>query len=303
MKMINKYIRLFVSALAISLTSCDKEGLLTYSGADVVNFNFSKMQLSKDSVDIAYGFVVDEYKQLDLQLLLTGYAQPVDRPLNIQITSEEGAQAGVHYEIPEHLVLPANEVMVTIPFKVLRPEVLKDQSTSFLIQIEDSKDLQAGMNRQLFVSVSDNIPDEWIGDKGWFMGKISDYFGECSKTKYLFVYKHLGVWDFSAYSIWGMMADKNKFEPAKRIVKEKLAEYEATNGPLVDKVAGSNCLLGQIATFMETLHLSYTEVLHGIPYRNLMLMQKDKMHEALGDVENVEYKSARENPKFKKMIK
>ena len=238
MKIINKYILLFLSAFAMSLTSCEKEDLLTYSGADVVNFDFRKMNLKKDSVDIAYGFVVDEYKQMDLHLLLTGYAQSLDRSLNIKVTSEEGAQAGVHYEMPENIVLPANEVMVTVPFKVLRPDELKDQPTSFLITIEDSKDFQAGMNKKLFISVSDEIPDEWIGDKGWFMGKISDYFGECSKTKYLFVYKQLGVWDFSAYSIWGMMADKNKFEPAKRIVKEKLAEYEAENGPLIDSDKG-----------------------------------------------------------------
>lgn len=29
---------------------------------------------------------------------------------------------------------------------------------------------------------------------------------------------------------------------------------------------------------MESLHLSYDEVLHEIPYRNLIIMQKDRMH-------------------------
>lgn len=41
---------------------------------------------------------------------------------------------------------------------------------------------------------------------------------------------------------------------------------------------------GQIATFMENLHLSYKEVFEIIPYRNLVLMQKDKLHEATGDI-------------------
>lgn len=35
---------------------------------------------------------------------------------------------------------------------------------------------------------------------------------------------------------------------------------------------------------METLHLSYGEVLDGIPYRNLVIMQKDKLHTVHGDV-------------------
>ena len=43
------------------------------------------------------------------------------------------------------------------------------------------------------------------------------------------------------------------------------------------EVIGNDCLLGQIATFQETLHLTYDEVLDKIPYRNLIIMQKDKM--------------------------
>ncbi|MCD8265573.1 MAG: hypothetical protein LUC33_00315 [Prevotellaceae bacterium] len=38
-----------------------------------------------------------------------------------------------------------------------------------------------------------------------------------------------------------------------------------------------------MATFMETLHLTYGEVMDGIPYRNLVIMQKDKLHVCYGD--------------------
>lgn len=41
---------------------------------------------------------------------------------------------------------------------------------------------------------------------------------------------------------------------------------------------------GQIASFMENLHLSYKEVFEVIPYRNLNLMQQNKLHEASGDI-------------------
>ena len=33
---------------------------------------------------------------------------------------------------------------------------------------------------------------------------------------------------------------------------------------------------------MENLHLSYEEVVRKIPYRNLVLMQKDKLHVVYG---------------------
>nr|DAF20404.1 MAG TPA: hypothetical protein [Caudoviricetes sp.]DAP44428.1 MAG TPA: hypothetical protein [Bacteriophage sp.] len=42
-------------------------------------------------------------------------------------------------------------------------------------------------------------------------------------------------------------------------------------------------MMGQIASFMENLRLSYTEVFEIIPYRNLLIMQKDKLHIVYGD--------------------
>lgn len=48
------------------------------------------------------------------------------------------------------------------------------------------------------------------------------------------------------------------------------------------EVIGNDCFLGQIATFMENLHLSYDEVVYKIPYRNLVIMQKDKLHVVYG---------------------
>lgn len=40
--------------------------------------------------------------------------------------------------------------------------------------------------------------------------------------------------------------------------------------------------MGQIATFMDSLHLSYKEVFEEIPYRNLTIMSKDKLRPVYG---------------------
>ena len=44
-------------------------------------------------------------------------------------------------------------------------------------------------------------------------------------------------------------------------------------------------MLGQIATFMESLHLTYDEVVNKIPYRTLLIMSKDKVRIAYGEVD------------------
>lgn len=45
---------------------------------------------------------------------------------------------------------------------------------------------------------------------------------------------------------------------------------------------GNDTMFGQIATFMDTLHLSYREVVYEIPFRTLLLMQKDKLRPCYG---------------------
>lgn len=43
-------------------------------------------------------------------------------------------------------------------------------------------------------------------------------------------------------------------------------------------------MLGQVATFMESLGLSYEDVVYKIPYRNLLIMQKDILHSVTDDL-------------------
>ncbi len=239
MKSIIKYVLPVLTGLFFVLAACEKEDIPYYSDVERINFDYTSMGLSKDTVNIAYGFVTDQYTNIDLELLLTGYAKDYDRVIGLTITSEDGAVAGTNYEIADNVIMPKGEVSISVPLKVLRSEdLMTTGAKSFLVKLVDSDDLVAGLRTTLFVTVSDDIPDKWIGDEGWFMNPISQYFGECSKTKYLFVYEQLGIWDFSSWSYWGMMGDAAKFTPSKRILKEKLAEYEAENGPLVDPKEG-----------------------------------------------------------------
>ena len=47
---------------------------------------------------------------------------------------------------------------------------------------------------------------------------------------------------------------------------------------------GNETMLGQIASFMESLKLPYEDVVYRIPYRNLLLMQKDILHAVTGEL-------------------
>lgn len=94
MKSIIKYILPVVAGLSFVLTACEKEDIPYYSDVERINFDYTSMGLSKDTVDITYGFVTDEYTDINLELLLMGYAKDYDRVIGLTITSEDGAVAG-----------------------------------------------------------------------------------------------------------------------------------------------------------------------------------------------------------------
>ena len=50
--------------------------------------------------------------------------------------------------------------------------------------------------------------------------------------------------------------------------------------PESERVCSGICR--QIAHLIDTLHLSYTEVFEIIPYRNLLMMQRDKLRAVYG---------------------
>lgn len=61
-------------------------------------------------------------------------------------------------------------------------------------------------------------------------------------------------------------------------------------------------MLGMIATFMDQLHLSYDDVVYRIPYRMLVIMQRDKQHEALnGKVHHISGKEMARRRKQRKL--
>ena len=230
---------LYILSLLVLLVACKKDEIPVYEDIDRVNIDYSSMSLKNDTIRISYGFVNTQKEIIDLDLLLMGYAKAYDRQVGIKITRDDGAIEGIHYEIATPVIMPKNKVQLSTPLTILRADdLLQEGPKSFSLKIIDTDELAAGIRTTLYVHISDDIPDAWIGDANWFMDKVSKFFGECSKTKYLFVYETLNVWDFSDWGIWGMMGDAAKFTPAKRILKEKLAEYEAEHGPLMDPDKG-----------------------------------------------------------------
>lgn len=68
-------------------------------------------------------------------------------------------------------------------------------------------------------------------------------------------------------------------------------DLDKSTGKDTAKILGNNNLAGQVATFMEQLHLSYKEVTNELSYPLLLLMSVDKMRVSYDDEEKPEVKT------------
>ena len=71
----------------------------------------------------------------------------------------------------------------------------------------------------------------------------------------------------------------------------ELCELDKSTGKDTAKIFGNNNLAGQVATFVEQLHLSYKEVTNELSYPLLLLMSVDKMRVSYDDETEPEVKT------------
>lgn len=230
---------LWMTILGVLLlcTACQKEDLPTYNDVERINLDLSGMGVKNDSIEVAFGFTMEDYKDLELKFLVIGYPKDYARKITLKVEGDEGVAEEL-LEFPDKMEIPANEMETTITCRLTKKSDFIGDGKGFTLNLVESDDFQVGLTTSLYVSVSDDVPTEWIGDAEMFYGMLkSTYFGECSKTKYLFVYRVVGEWDFKNWSAgWG--GDHTKARAAKSLLKRELAAYEKENGPLIDPDKG-----------------------------------------------------------------
>lgn len=246
MKLFRKQILLIILGLSFLIGGCQKDDIPVYTSDERVNFNYSEMNIPSekgiyiDTLSFDMGFTAEDFVTVNLDFILMGYEKDYEREIGLSITGDKDYIGSV-LDIPEKIMFPANQVKYTLPCKILVSKELKEADKVFYLKITDSKDLLAGNRTTICLKASADVPTEWKGDEKWWGNKVGQFFGECSKEKYRFVYSVLKVWDFSNWNGTGFsssMGDANKFNPAKRLLKAELAKYEEKNGPLIDPDKG-----------------------------------------------------------------
>ncbi|MGL5683274.1 MAG: DUF4843 domain-containing protein [Marinifilaceae bacterium] len=215
----------FLSSL---MWSCQKDEVMVYTDFPKVNFDVNKMDVSNDTAYIQFGFVDTDTLIFDVHLILMGYASETAREIGLKVEGEANFMKNAIKGI-DTWQMPAGKVLVHLPVAINRCNDVVGEGQELKIRLIDNDNFVSGLKDSITIFISNDIPDTWVGDAKWFMNKVEEFFGPCTKAKYLFVYQTLGVWDFTSWASWGM-GDAKKFNPAKRMLNERLSEV----GPIED---------------------------------------------------------------------
>lgn len=93
--------------LVAGITSCDEKTPDLYNAVDGIYFN-NRLRNNTLTDSTNYTFIYSDHDTTSIRITIqsAGPQKPIDRPVNIKITSE--AEEGVDYVLPEKCELPAN---------------------------------------------------------------------------------------------------------------------------------------------------------------------------------------------------
>lgn len=212
------------------LASCEQNVMLRYQDDPFIYFSGGK------DPSTIYSFYLKESSRMRdtvwLRVNLVGMPSAAERRLPLRVAQADGnvAVAGIHYVgfddpgVSHWYVMPADSTFKDIPVIILRDPSMKTNEYTLELQLYPNDDFGPCLDNydHYTVKISDmgTIPGNW----SWW----STYFGEWGQVKMKFIIDYTGYSDFETY------ANTEIARYLKMKVKEKLAEYEAENGYLME---------------------------------------------------------------------
>jgi len=149
-----KYIKTIITICAVGFTflACEKEEISTFSGKNLIYFQWSidgkDYESNKiDSTSITFAFDLPTEKTdslVSIPVKIQGKMSPQDRSVAIRIMGESTVENGVHFNMSDNIIIPANEVIGYIPVTFNRTEDMKEQE--FLLKLELLENENFGTN-------------------------------------------------------------------------------------------------------------------------------------------------------------
>jgi hypothetical protein len=224
---------LFLVIIAITLFSCKKQEVETYSGGDGVNFYVTTYEPDSISYSFAFSVLPKQRDTVFFKMRVLGAASDKPRTISVKAGAGTTARKGIDYELPD-MILPAGQLTVLYPIVLLNSPEMLNKTFRLVAEVAESKDLVSGATGTeiggtiTLKNVRVDITNQIVKPTYW--PSIEGAFGLFSVTKFKFMIQVTGLTDFSEEAI-GIDGYYNL--PVK--LRNALAEYEAINGPLINE--------------------------------------------------------------------
>lgn len=245
---INKHIwaAITTSVLALSLTSCSEEGLLTNSN-DTAYIIFDK-DFTKDTTTVSFKMYNESEKpRIPISVKVFGQVQKEDLHFHVTVDESRTTLAPKLYKLPEDCVIKTGQEEDSIYVELDKSAEMQTQTFLLALQVVEEGKVKQGTKEysRAIISVTDRLfkPDWWsVNDAGtednpgnsvdWY------YLGDYSEDKYQLFLNELKkddvIFDGKNKQILRKYAIK-----LKNTVKNINAERAAQGlGPLCDSKTG-----------------------------------------------------------------
>jgi len=206
------------------LVSCSEDQIQTYNGPEAINLFVLNNQKQVNSAQLPLGFLDDNIVDSTVYLIanIQGTVVDHDRIITLQVPDSLKSADSIIFKFPKKVILPAGEYSVQFPLKVERQGLDSfSNGLNIVVQVKSNDEFIGGVYNYTTVVATNSMPTQWIGYTYWFPNRL----GQCSKTKYRFVYKMLGFYDFTPIAY-----DYNTLDVYKNYLNVKLDEYEVQHG-------------------------------------------------------------------------
>lgn len=220
------------------LPACKKSDPMSFDAPDMVYIYKSPNSLNKDSIVYSFAIKPDSVMEdtIYIPVRIIGLAASKDREVILSAVPDSStAVAGTDYQLlPYHI--PAGAYTANLPVVIKRSAIMKTKGVAVLLNIMPSSDFLpgvpnspgggkiAGGTTRYLIRINDYLtkPDNW---DSWLVY----FFGNYSAVKYKFMIDTIGMSVIPSDLPYGIFAVYNS------LCKQKLADYEAENGPLIDE--------------------------------------------------------------------
>ncbi|WMI64170.1 DUF4843 domain-containing protein [Aestuariibaculum sp. YM273] len=211
-----------------------------------------------DSLDVSFAFELPTVTDslINVPVKIQGYTADFDRIINLKVLADEStAIEGVHYQMPNSVVLPADSVRAYIPVSLFRDASLKDGPVSLKFQLSENQYFNTdiytteeyyNVDRELsFTEFEFTFSD--ILTKPAYWSAFFDYYPGTWSAKKIYLLAELTGTDVEVFATMPSLPQIFAFT---RTLRDYLAAQKAAGTPVYEEDGVTEMTVGIYASYI-----------------------------------------------------